>query len=65
MKARLKGYFSWGEGKEKASRSLPIIEAIERVPKTVGEHSQSSGDVVPWFYKAQVSLDRSCTCGEG
>lgn len=40
---------SWGEGKEKASRSLPIIAAIELVPKIVEKHSQSSGDVVPSF----------------
>lgn len=53
---------SRGEGKEKASRRLPIIEAIELVPKIVEKHSQSSGDAMPSFCKAEVSLDRSCTC---
>lgn len=61
MKAQLKGYFSWGERKEKASRSLPIIEAIELVPNIVEQRSQSSGDAVPWFCEAEVSLDCSCT----
>lgn len=56
---------SWGKRKEKASRSLPIIEAIELVPNIVEQHSQSSGDAVPWFCEAEVSLDPSCTCKDG
>lgn len=40
---------SSGEEKEKTSRSLPVIEAIELVPKIVKKHFQSSGDVVPSF----------------